>query len=734
MTVVDCERVSGETRLREQIVKNALEALDWDALQAHLVEIALSRDQLTELCGYIRRYSDLICKYPRKDFERRRTRFLDQIRAYAEVKLGEDAAAEVTRETALITQIEQGYRGILELLGRCAIGERPAPIRVSGSISRACHEYQELMRRRDKAMAKSTELNLMSGLRLQDDDGQSAPLDAVLDGLSESVAMTLIMEAYKNCWFVDDIVVLPDLPAVDDEVRYQSGSTQALALCWRQWQRVEKRRRYLDGDLLLYRGDQLPPGLPDQITTLITYRPEDEGLSQRDVYDYLANTRLHDRLIQTFMEMEIESGLSGQGVGITGGAALPPVQLVSMEEAHADVSLSEVLGYSIVEDEERPEGLRLLEWVRGYIVLKEIAKARTQDETATGDTYVIRLEKVELLGILQACGLKEDAAACFIAHTSLHRSARDMFDCPLVRVGASGYFLFAPAVIDLNVAMTVLSNLSNRGAELGRKGKAFEHVIQEVFRKRGIPVFGFRVRRGSEEYEYDAIVPWDGYLFVFECKNRSLSGNDPAQAYYFDLEVASQARQVRRLADALVKHPDIIEQEMGAEYASLTIIPCVLHSLPYSRADDIDGVHFTDWSALTRFFDQPYFRIKVPHRVGNATLLHRTAIRKFWSGDTPTADDFLEQLRNPFQLELSMKHLDVTVVQFAVSEPEIVITPELVRTEMTTRSVCEAIGVDADKVLQEIAAISENAKVLRSEMERRAGGSLQSDPSISSDP
>lgn len=724
---------SGETRLREQIVKTALAALDWAVLQTHLDQIAMSRAQLTELCGHIRRYSDLICKYPRKDFERRRTGFLDKMRAYAEAHLGAEAADEVARETALIAQIEHGYRGILDVLGRCAIGQRPALIRVSGSISRACYEYQELMHRRDKAMADSTELNLMSDLRLQDDNGLSVPLDAILDGLSESVAMTLIMEAYKNSWFVDDSVVLPDLPAVDDEVRYQSGSTQALALYWRQWQRVEKRRRFLDGDLLLYRGDQLPSGLPDQITTLIAYSPEDNGLSEREVYDYLANTRLRDRLIQTFMEMEIESGFSGQGVGIAGGAVLPPEQLVSTEEAHAGVSLSEVLGYSIVEDEERPAGLRLLEWVRGYIVLKEIAKARTQDQTVPGDAYAIRLEEAELVGILQACGLKDDAAACFIALTCLHRSARDMFDCPLVRVGASSYLLFAPAVIDLNVAMVVLSNLSNRGAELGRKGKAFEHVIHDVFRKRDMPVFGFRARRGSEEYEYDAVVPWDGYLFVFECKNRSLSSNDPAQAYYFDLEVASQARQVRRLADALAAHPDIIEQEMGAEYAGLTIIPCVLHSLPYSRADDIDGVHFTDWSALTRFFDQPYFRIKVPHRVGNATLLHRTAIRKFWKGDTPTADDFLKQLRSPFQLELSMKHLDVTLVQFAVSGLEIVVTSELGRTEMTTRSVSDAVGIDADKVLQEIAAISENVKALRSELERRAGGPPQSDPILSSD-
>ncbi len=717
----DVQQHEGELKLREQIVKNSLAAFDWSALQHHLDDIHLSRDQLRELRGYIRRFSDLICKYPRKDFERQRARFFDQLCAYAEAHLGTEASDEIANETKLIGQIEHGYRSILDVLGKCAISQKSPVVRVSGSISRACHEYQELMHRHNKTLEESKELNLISGLHLQDDAGNIFSPDAVLEGLSESVAMTLIMEAYKNRWFIEDTVVLPELPVVGNEERYQSGSTQALALCWRQWQRVEKRRRFLGGDLLIYSGDQLPPDLPDQITTLITYHPEDEGLSEGEIYDYLGNMRLHDRLIQTFMEMEIESGLLGKGVGIAGGAALPPAEIISLEEAHAGISLSELLGYSIAEDDERPAGLRLIEWVRGYIVLKEIAKARTEDKSATGDIFSILLADTELVSLLQSCGLKDDVATQFISLTCLHRSSRDMFDCPLIRVGPSNYLLFGPAIIDLNIAMAVLSNLSNRGAELGRKGKAFEHSVHEIFRKRGMPVFGFRVRRDGEEYEYDAVVPWDKYLFVFECKNRSLSGNDPTQAYYFDLEVASQAKQVRRLADALAAHPDIIEKEIGIDCADLTIVPCVLHSLPYSRVDELDGAYFTDWSALTRFFDQPYFRIKVPHRIGNVTLLHRTAVRKLWKGDTPTANDFLEQLRSPFQLELSIKHLDVAPVQFAISVSELVVTPDLVRTEMTARSICEVMGVDTDKVLQEIAAVSEKAKAMRSKLEPRVG-------------
>jgi hypothetical protein len=123
---------------------------------------------------------------------------------------------------------------------------------------------------------------------------------------------------------------------------------------------------------------------------------------------------------------------------------------------------------------------------------------------SSGDDYGLLLAEGELIGILQACGLKRDVASLFIARTCLHRSSRDMFDCPLIRVAPSKYLLFAPAVIDVNVAMAVLSNLSNRGEELGRKGKAFEDSIHEVFRKHGMGVFAFRVRRDGEEFEYDA--------------------------------------------------------------------------------------------------------------------------------------------------------------------------------------------------------------------------------------
>ena len=78
---------------------------------------------------------------------------------------------------------------------------------------------------------------------------------------------------------------------------------------------------------------------------------------------------------------------------------------------------------------------------------------------------------------------------------------------------------------------------------------------------------------------------------------------------------------------------------------------------------------------MTQFLEQEYFRIKVPHVIGKATILHRTALKKYWKGDKPTADDLMRELTEPFALNLSVDHLEMTKVDFAVSPTEEVIMP-----------------------------------------------------------
>lgn len=724
------EKISETERIREDLVKGALKDVDWPKLKAHLDPIALTMDDVVDLCGHIRRFSDWIAKYPRKGFEKKRETFFTELANYVRDKVGPNAPDKVTAVRSVIKLIEHGYRSILHVLDQCAIGKQPADVRVAACISRACHEYADVLKRQQVALKATKRLELMAAAGIRDDDGNVVSADAVVEGLSASVTMTVIMEAYKNNWFNDDVVVLPTLPKVGEQERFQSGATQVMALYWRNWQRLEKRRRYLDGEIRTLRGAQRPPDLDPRVESILQYIPAEDGLSEREVYDFLANERLKDRLLQTFMEMDVEHRISDLSVGIDAGAKLPPDQFVSPEEIHAGVSLSEILGYAIVDDTSRPGGLRLLEWLRGYAVLKALGQEQAHKNGVSGDALMLVYLEEDLLDILERCGLERSQAERFIALTVLHRSSRDMFDCPLIRMQDGKIILFSPVVIDVNMPLAVLSNLSNRNEELGAKGKAFETHIRDVLKRNNLDVYAFTATRDGQTFEYDAVLVWDDTIFVFECKNRSLSGNDPVSVYYFDLEVKSQTKQAARLADALRTYPDIVEKELGPQHVGKEVIACVLHSLPYSRLEPIDGVYFTDASTLIRFLEQEYFRVKVPHRIGNATLLHRTALKKFWKRDKPSAADLRQALAEPFPLKLSVEHLDMSQVDFAISQTEAVVVPEITRKPMTTRSACEAVGVDADAVLKEIMDISRQAGRLRKKVGKRRGRALTVDPPI----
>jgi hypothetical protein len=97
---------------------------------------------------------------------------------------------------------------------------------------------------------------------------------------------------------------------------------------------------------------------------------------------------------------------------------------VSAKEAHSAVALSEILGYSVADDRERPAGLRLVEWLRGYAFLQCLA----EDRFKTTPTGVIILEESELAAGLQRVGLSADAARIFIGHATLGRLSRDMYE------------------------------------------------------------------------------------------------------------------------------------------------------------------------------------------------------------------------------------------------------------------------------------------------------------------
>jgi len=704
----------GVPRLKENIVKDALDRLDWQHLKNHLDSITLDKAALESLVGYLRRCNSLVMPYPNPKREASRRAFGEALMSYTTDALGSTAATLIDQELSLLEKIEAGYRGIVGLLEKCDISRLPAEARAAAYISRAAEQFCFLQNKLD-ALLNSKENIVPAGSLLLSENGQQISPDAAHTAIVESLSITLLMEGYKNKWYdKEGNLVLPVLPKVSEEELYKAGSTELLAMCWRRWQRTERRRRYLGGTFTDYAAPNMPNWVPQGLQYLTTYDPPSNTF-----YDYAANERLNKRLGQTYLDMLLTSNVEDKATGIQEGIGLLPTNFVSSTEAHAAVSLSEILSYGIADDEERLGGLRLVEWLRGFSVLQQLTK--DHGEKGGGrESLIVTIPFDELVNVLHTCGLDPDAAKRFIALATLKAGSYDLFDCPVIKVAGGSMLVFGPALIGANLARIILSSIGNLGEPLARKGKAFERDILSFLQRQNLDAKAFKVTKDGEEYEYDVVLNWGDYVFVFECKNHSLSNHNPIQAYYFNIGIKEYIKQVKRLADALRRYPDILADQFGVDVAQKTIVPCLLNALPYSLSGDTDGVYVTDSSALKRFFEQRYFNIKTSYQIHEKLkLLHRTAMYSLWSSETPSPKDLLRQLKSPFQVKLIAAHTKEGIVDFAVGESHGVVSTDHTQKEMSVESFANLAGIPYASVRKEMDSVAGEVKKLRKKVKKR---------------
>lgn len=702
-------------RLKESLVKQALNTFAWDQFKQHLSMLVLDDDVVSELLGHIRRSTDFLIKRPDAAREAARSIFIDGLGNFLRDHQGEVAAASLSNEIAVIQRIEDGYREILRTQEGTVAAKLLPDTQASAALSRSAYSYHELMEAFRTASRTRKELTLQS-FRLRQPDGSSYSPDGVLAGIAEITTMTLLLLGHRYRWFDSQkFLVLPNLPDVTDDEIYKAGLTEVSAASWRHWERMEQRCRYFGGELKSFTKSNLPTWAPEGAEAAIEY----DHVSDGEFFDYLANDRLNDRLIQTFQEMALQINIDATEAGIAGPLSLPPGVFVSAQEAHSDVSLSEILGYSIVDDQERPCGLRLIEWIRGYATLRCFADERYVQAGRNGLCATVPRET--LIAVLDRVGLKDGTAEIFIDLVSLRASSRDLFDHPLIRMEDGSLLVFGPGILNSDPARLTLSAIGNQGKQLGRKGKAFEQEMLAFFVKQGFAAKAFKFKQDGEEFEYDVVVPWDDHIFILECKNRTLSGHNPAAAYHFALEMLSAVNQVKRLADGLVKHSDIVLERVGIDVANKTIVPCVVNSLPYARTDDLDGVYITDASGVKRFFQDRNFHIVRPHNLrGKGIVLHRTAMKSLWKGDKPTPDDLVSYLTDPLQLQLMIGHAKKSGHRFGLGERTVAAVVDLAHDEMTTASIAKLFSVDGEWVEREAKAVTRAIKDAMRRQEQRA--------------
>jgi hypothetical protein len=684
-----------QTDFSEKQVKKALARLDSLSLIRHLQTIRFDTSHLIRLLGIIRRDSDFLIKRAEPSRRKSRTEFISQLRSFLDQCSVCAAAQQLDDLICHLERIEEGYEIILAALQACAAAALPPEVQAAAALSRANANYEMLMRQSQASIAKHTTI-IPQSFRAEAPDGTSFSPDGVSEAINTIATITLKLLAYQNQWFdTRGCLQLPALPLCTDEELKEAGTTEALAAAWRHWERMEQRSRYFEGTIEKFSRDTAPVELPHAAKSWFRY----DQICDPEIWDYLAHYRLNNRLTQTYLEMILKTDVVEH---VAGGKAqeFAPSQLISTHEAHACQSLSEMLGYDIGADQSLPGGLRLVAWVRGYSVLQLLAR----DVPRQDDAHRLHKEiaRADLVAMLENAGLKNGQAALFIDRTTFHRSSRDFFDQPLLQGPEDQITIVAIGLRDSDPARLTLSALSNLGEKLEGKGKAFENAMLNFFISQGLDARAFKFNDGKDEYQYDILISWQGQVFLFECKNHSLSGQSASSTYYFHKEMLDAKKQVRRQADALVRFAEKVESLSGIKVTSENLVPCILNSLPYAVPGAADNIITTDASTIKRFFQERFVHSIQPHFLKNgAKVLHRTALISLWSGDRPTALDFMRYLDDPVTIKMSLPHVEAKPYPFALDQHHPVQVRDLAYTAMTPHSVAQIFSLEPEKIARE---------------------------------
>lgn len=636
--------------LSEKIVKEALEKFDRKTLMAHLVSLQWTEEAVDRLISIMREGGLPLIKHVNPNARAKRASCIAAIEAHLETVLGSSQADKLRALVSLISRIEEGYGEILAASDACSGARLDPKIRISALLAAGLQEAREhharLMAELDVAGTLDGHGLSLPGAR----EGDRIDPEVAVDSAVQAVTMSLLMQGHRHKLFdKNGIFEIPAPVSVADADVTAVHSILYYAQSWRFWEYVEQDARYFGGDIEAIGLEEIADEWREQGVHKF-WRHNSESLLW-GMIDLAANQRLAQQLGQNYFEV-IHSSAAAKRVGIAGTAALPPNEFISADELHSLWALRQALSIEPTEHHERYFNLTLVEWLRGYSALRALAGEGTEQEADSSSSMKL-IPRRTLIRTLQRLGLKGRTAENFIQHTLLCRSSRDLFDTPLIAVEGDQVLLYGPALGSAIAAQVTLSRLSSLKQSFEIRGPAFERAMLALMQAQGLRAVSVEEKRGSEVYDYDLLVRWDPYVFLFECKSRSLSGANKIRSYRFLSEVELQIKQVTRLVEGLRNFPDILDHHLGAGASSLKLVPCVLNALPFAPGE-LDGIYFCDASGVGRLFESAHFNNILASSTKPTIKLPSF---RLWAGDSVVAEDLMRQLDRSPQWQMALAEM-----------------------------------------------------------------------------
>ena len=609
----------------------------------------------------------LIFRYPAPLREKQRDKLFDHLEVWVAGRRGEAAASRLRALRRTISSAEEGYREILDSLEASPFSALAPAEQLWGGISRGLQELDHI--RQTAAFVAGRPF--VDGMMGESSSGHQTDLDGAAYTFSQFCTVLIGMLARRNEWVQrDGSILFPDWIDSSEAALAAGGDVFDLGVSWSRWAVAETRARLWGGELLEREAGPEDRRLMPGAQAMRVHQP-----GSGDIVDWISFQRLSQLTTQSFGELLLESTIADRIGDSDGPVALPPRGFLSVIEASSAGLLFDHIALD-PRDTTAYCGCTLMEWIRGYALLSELAgEAQRTGRTAMERSFV-RLSRSGLKRRLMRVGLNSRSAKAFIANTSMHVTSDDVFDCPLLALETGDLILMTPMAAEAIPARIALSNLTRLDQRFEAKGPAFEKQVHRFFADQGLKTFTIKTTRERQAYEIDVLLPWGDYLFVFECKNRGPSNLKPRLAYNQARDRRAFRDQIKRQIEGLARYPDMLTSISGIDPGQKIIVPVVLYSLPV--ADDGDeSVCFYDWSALTRFFKSRYVNLKqFGVSPGQPTLLYQAPLLDLWGGEAPTPERFAQEVRLPFQNRLMLTRLEPFETPMRFSDTTFGITTE----------------------------------------------------------
>lgn len=640
----------------ETAIHKALSKLSWKLLKKEMDKLPWYKSPI-EFLELIMRCDSLLNKRINTDKAKKRSELFAELLAYVALKTKSETLDKFKEKLNFFAVADDCFNEILKFEGKLsALKDLEPDARVWSAMNWFVSDSNHLHKKIEEQFI-SGEPVLINSLSVTSESGDKVDPSSYHVQQVGALGSAILMEAYRHSWFDSEgVVAIPDGVQVSDDDIFKAGSIFYNANIWALLDELQEQVRFLGRDFLVRTKDEYEK-TPEEFKFGIEFGKNTDS----EIFDYIVGQRNFTRESSNFFSIKKDVKLNSL---LDAVASLTGSQTVK-EHHIASSSLSVLLNYDIVEDETLYEGLKLTEWIDGFCGLREfcITLHSSAAEEKPLSSELITFTKESLLEHLQFTGMTTEKSVAFIDKVTFHRRARDLFDSPLIKT-SNGYVVVSDILLNSVVSRAVASNILSRRGEFKLKGDGLENTVKEIFNSNGIEAVSYKKKFSDPEgeYQYDALILWEGKLFVMECKNRWLCEGRPVAIYNYLKQIRKDVNQVNRLVAGLKAHPEMVSAAFGRVVSYDEIIPCVVGGLPHAMLEKISGIYFTDISIVSRFFSKRHFEVEYgDDQKGDSIILYDQ-----WGANKPSISDFLRALSRPVQVLLALGAMDFKTIEVAV--------------------------------------------------------------------